>query len=50
MFAGSMFEGVSVEIKEQIISRVEHNLKERLFNEECWFADYKRIRVIGVKE
>lgn len=28
----------------------EDNLKESLFKENKWIADYKRIRVIGIKE
>lgn len=50
MFADSMFENVSAETKEQIILKTEHNLKEILFHDGCWIADYKRIRVIGTKE
>jgi len=50
MFGDTMFEGVTEEIKEIIITKVEQNLKERLYIDGQWVADYKRIRVIGVKE
>jgi trans-aconitate methyltransferase len=50
MFAISMFEGLSKEIIELIISRVETNLHHVLFRDGQWIADYKRLRVIGIKE
>ncbi|MEH7352134.1 methyltransferase domain-containing protein [Neobacillus drentensis] len=50
MFAVSMFEGVTTEVKELIITRVEKNLREVLFHNSEWVADYKRIRVMGIKE
>jgi len=50
MFGGQFFEGVPEQRRKHIIARVENNLKGELFKEGYWFADYKRIRVIGVKE
>lgn len=50
MFANSMFEGVNTDTKELIIATVEKNLREALFQNGKWIADYKRIRVIGVKD
>jgi hypothetical protein len=50
MFGRSMFEGLAEETKDLIITKVENNLKEVLFHNGGWFADYKRIRVIGIKE
>ncbi|MFB5660983.1 class I SAM-dependent methyltransferase [Alteribacillus sp. HJP-4] len=50
MFAGSMLEGVNDSKKDTLISRVEHNLKAELYQKGSWTADYKRIRVIGIKE
>ncbi|RBW68616.1 class I SAM-dependent methyltransferase [Bacillus taeanensis] len=50
MFAGSMFSGLSETMKNRIIDQVESNLKENLYHNGRWIADYKRIRVIGVKE
>ncbi|MEY2194097.1 trans-aconitate 2-methyltransferase [Neobacillus sp. BF23-41] len=49
MFATSMFEGVTSDTKELIITRVEKNLREVLFQNGEWIADYKRIRVLGTK-
>ncbi|AIE59133.1 class I SAM-dependent methyltransferase [Bacillus methanolicus] len=50
MFGNSMFEGLTEETKDFIITKVENNLKGVLFQNGGWFADYKRIRVIGIKE
>ncbi|WP_416149943.1 class I SAM-dependent methyltransferase [Salipaludibacillus sp. HK11] len=50
MFASSLFEGQSENVKEKMIVGVEKNLKETLYQEEHWIADYKRIRVVGFKE
>lgn len=50
MFGGSIFEGLTVETKDIIMTKVENNLKSVLYYNGRWFADYKRIRVIGIKE
>jgi hypothetical protein len=50
MFCSRMFEGLTEETKDFIITKVENNLKDVLFYNGGWFADYKRIRVIGIKE
>ncbi|QCR31645.1 trans-aconitate 2-methyltransferase [Lysinibacillus sp. SGAir0095] len=49
MFGAQLFNGIDEKQKQNIIKRVEHNLKNILYKEGNWFADYKRIRVIGVK-
>ncbi|KEF38695.1 methylase involved in ubiquinone/menaquinone biosynthesis [Schinkia azotoformans MEV2011] len=51
MFGGDLFEGISENTKNQIIANVEHNLKGALYNQKnnSWIADYKRIRVVGIK-
>jgi trans-aconitate methyltransferase len=50
MFATSMFEGVTTETKALIVTRVEESLRQGLFRNGEWIADYKRIRVLGIKE
>jgi trans-aconitate methyltransferase len=50
MFAGGMFKGVPEATKDLIITKVINNLRNDLYYNDSWFADYKRIRVIGVKE
>lgn len=49
MFAGSFFEGLSSDRKAYILEKVEQQLKTQLYEDGKWIADYKRIRVIGVK-
>ncbi len=50
MFGSSMFEGIPDDTKERIISKVENKLKDILYKDGSWIIDYKRIRVIGLKE
>lgn len=50
MFGSAFFEGIEQERKEQIIAKVETALKPNLYLNGQWVADYKRIRVIGIKE
>ncbi|SOB92031.1 methyltransferase family protein [Ureibacillus xyleni] len=49
MFGQQLLDGIDDRLKEQIIVNVENALKPNLFKEGYWEADYKRIRVIGVK-
>lgn len=50
MFAIGLFGSIPERAKNEIITNVENNLKEVLYKDSHWMADYKRIRVIGVKE
>lgn len=50
MFASSMVEGLSEQAKNTVLSNAEESLKSCLFQKGRWMADYKRIRVIGIKE
>ena len=49
MFASSYFEDVTPGKKTVIIEKVEQQLKTEIYIEGKWIADYKRLRVIGVK-
>lgn len=49
MFAGKLFTNVPEEELEIVIQQVESRLKDELFENGDWYADYKRIRVIGIK-
>ncbi len=49
MFAGNLLESKSEVIKESIIKKTEKNLMDVLYNDGHWIADYKRIRVVGIK-
>ena len=49
MFGSMLFDGIPEQIKDHIIANVEINLKDILYREGIWMADYKRIRVVGIK-
>lgn len=49
MFASGFFESVSEAKKEFVLTTVVNNLKPLLYKNGTWLADYKRIRVIGIK-
>lgn len=50
MFGNQLLNRIDQEIKEQVIMNVENSLKSILWKDGYWEADYKRIRVIGIKE
>lgn len=50
MFGNHLFDGIPEHTKNHIITNVKKNLKNILYKDGHWIADYKRIRVIGVKE
>lgn len=50
MFSPSLFKNVKLNKKEQIFSATIHNLRTKLYNQEDWYADYKRIRIVAVKD
>lgn len=49
MFGSPLFQGVPEDKKDYIINKIEDQLKEVLYKDGKWIADYKRIRVIGIK-
>ena len=49
MFGEPIFSGVSAEDKENAIQAAETRLKSLLFKDGNWYADYRRIRVVGRK-
>jgi hypothetical protein len=50
MFDSHLFINIDEDEKDYIITKMENNLKASLFKDGNWIADYKRIRVIGIKE
>lgn len=50
MFFSNIFKGINENQKKDIITKTEDNLKKKLYHEGNWIADYKRIRLIGIKE
>ncbi|TSB47672.1 class I SAM-dependent methyltransferase [Alkalicoccobacillus porphyridii] len=49
MFGSSLFEGMSESSRDTIILNIEKALKDSMYQVGKWIADYKRIRVVGVK-
>ncbi len=50
MFGSAYFEGLSTEDKNNIKKEVMESTKEKLFHNGKWYADYKRLRIIAIKE
>lgn len=50
MFGKMMFIGLEYETIQKIITGVENDLRDTMFQDNSWIADYERIRVKGIKE
>lgn len=50
MFANSFFQAIPVDKKTSILADIENQLRPTLYQNGAWFADYKRIRVIAIKD
>lgn len=50
MFAHSFFQTIPAERQVSILSDIENQLRPNLYKNNTWFVDYKRIRVIAIKE
>jgi len=50
MFAGGFLSGLSQEVQSHVISKVEERLRPALYHNGNWNADYRRIRVVAVKQ
>jgi trans-aconitate methyltransferase len=50
MFGRPYLEGLSDEQKDLIKKEVKESIKEKLFQNGKWYADYKRLRVVAIKE
>lgn len=50
MFGNSMFTGLDDDATTNVIENVENNLKNSMLIGGNWIADYKRLRVIGLKK
>ncbi|UFT99270.1 methyltransferase domain-containing protein [Radiobacillus kanasensis] len=50
MFAGNLLASLTEDTRERIIFNVENKLKKDLYKDGQWIADYKRLRVFGLKE
>lgn len=50
MFRGHLLEGASEADREEILRRVEQELRPALFGDGEWQADYRRLRITAIKE
>ncbi|MEK6302217.1 MAG: methyltransferase domain-containing protein [Acidobacteriota bacterium] len=49
-FADNVLEPLTALERESVVGNVETQLRGELFRDESWFADYRRIRVIAIKQ
>ena len=49
MFAGGFLSGLSDNVRSQVINSVEQRLRSAQYRDGNWIADYRRIRVVAVK-
>lgn len=50
MFGASFLIDVSMHDKEDILEEVQNNVKSSCFQDDKWFADYRRIRILAKKK
>lgn len=50
MFGDNFFYGISEAERDEILNEVQSNLQKTHYVDGVWYADYKRIRVIALKE
>ncbi|NJK51300.1 methyltransferase domain-containing protein [Candidatus Gracilibacteria bacterium] len=49
MFAQGIFSDISSDKKEEILCKIEEKLRPKLHQNNTWFADYRRIRIVAKK-
>jgi trans-aconitate 2-methyltransferase len=49
MFCESMLAGVPKALKEEALNRIETKLRSKLFRDDSWFVDYRRLRIVACK-
>jgi trans-aconitate methyltransferase len=50
MFCATMFREVPESMKEQVLRSTEEKARDRLFKDDHWIADYRRLRIVAIKE
>ena len=50
MFGDRVFADIPDEVREQVLARTEEKVRDRLFKDGQWFADYRRLRIAAYKE
>lgn len=49
MFRGQAFATLSDAVQRDVIDRVQQRLRNSLFHDDAWYADYRRLRIVGRK-
>jgi len=49
MFGTVFFKDIGIDERDQIIDKIQEDVKDRCFINGKWFADYKRIRILAMK-
>jgi hypothetical protein len=49
MFAGPHFENLSADRRARAFHQIENRLRDKLWREGAWWADYRRLRVLAVR-
>ena len=49
MFGRSFFEGLDQETAKSITREVQQNIKRKIFRNNTWYADYKRLRIKAIR-
>lgn len=50
MFRGKLLSSFAEDVQAEIITKVEEQLRPTLYKNGQWFADYRRIRIVAVKD
>jgi trans-aconitate 2-methyltransferase len=50
MFGSAFLQGIDTAAKDTILDDVEETLRQTQFRNQKWYADYKRLRVVAIKE
>ena len=50
MFANNVLDGFPPEKRDEVIERAENEMRAGLYRDGRWIADYKRIRVVAIKQ
>lgn len=50
MFCESMFKEVPGELRDEALERIETKLRDKLYRDDSWFVDYRRLRIMARKE
>jgi trans-aconitate methyltransferase len=49
MFASNLLASVPVDQRASVLTKIEDNLRSKLYQDGTWFIDYRRLRVLAIK-